>query len=259
MDLGRRPAIEGIDDPDDSEPPPPKGERQKRLLDEGSLAQAREERLQDLWASKLREELVESKAPVIDKLAGSLDPERAVLLLGGKTRASTLKRYVTIYDRWRIWLRGAKARDPPGSPADLADYLLARGDEPCGRTVPEAILKAVAWMEKVAEFPLEDRATFGRIATAIKDTVVERLSWKAPFTKRAPRYPAAILVRFERIVRNRVVPVGWRIWAWAKLVKTWASLRWSDLQAMISGISALPLKGYIPCSAARRPPGLLDG
>ena len=107
--------------------------------------------------------------------------------------------------------------------------------------------------------PPEDRATFGRIATAIKDTVVERLSWKAPFTKRAPRYPAAILVRFERIVRNRVVPVGWRIWAWAKLVKTWASLRWSDLQAMISGISALPLKGYIPCSAARRPPGLLDG
>ena len=145
---------------------------------------------------------------MIDKLAGSLDPERAVLLLGGKTRASTLKRYVTIYGRWRIWLRGAKARDPPGSPADLADYLLARGDEPCGRTVPEAILKAVAWMEKVAEFPLEDRATFGRIATAIKDTVVERLSWKAPFTKRAPRYPAAILVRVERIVRNRVVLVG---------------------------------------------------
>ena len=107
---------------------------------------------------------------MIHKLAGSLGPERAVLLLGGKTRASTLKRYVTIYGRGRIWLRGAKARDPPGSPADLADYLLARGDEPCGRTVPEAILKAVAWMEKVAEFLLEDRATFGRIATAIKDT-----------------------------------------------------------------------------------------
>ena len=70
---------------------------------------------------------------------------------------------------------------------------------------------------------------------------MERLSWKAPFTKRAPRHPAAILVRFERIVRNRVVPVGWRIWAWAKLVKTWASLRWSDLQAMTQEISALPL------------------
>ena len=152
--------------------PPPKGERQKRL----PLAQAREERLQDLWASKLREELVESKAPVIDGKPGP-----------GESRsfwASTLKRYVTIYGRWRIWLRGAKARDPPGSPADLAGYLLARGDEPCGRTVPEAILKAVAWMEKVAEFSLKDRATFGRIATAIKDTVVERLSWKAPLRRR---------------------------------------------------------------------------
>ena len=51
-------------------PKPSKGERQKRLLDEGSLAQAREERLQDLWASKLREELVESKAPVIDGKPG---------------------------------------------------------------------------------------------------------------------------------------------------------------------------------------------
>eukprot|EP00439_Symbiodinium_sp_Y106_P008397 s1962_g1.t1 len=79
--------------------------------------------------------------------------------------------------------------------------------------MPEAILKAVAWMEKVAEF-LPGGPGYG--------------DW-------APRYPAAILVRFERIVRNREVPLGWRIWAWAKLVRTWASLRWSDLQAMISG------------------------
>ena len=27
--------------------------------------------------------------------------------------------------------------------------------------------------------------------------------------------------------------IGWRVWAWAKLVKVWGSLRWSDLQAII--------------------------
>ena len=27
--------------------------------------------------------------------------------------------------------------------------------------------------------------------------------------------------------------IGWRIWAWAKLLKVWASLRWSDLQAIM--------------------------
>ena len=29
-----------------------------------------------------------------------------LLALAGKTRASTLKRYVTTYSRWRLWLRG---------------------------------------------------------------------------------------------------------------------------------------------------------
>ena len=32
---------------------------------------------------------------------------------------------------------------------------------------------------------------------------------------------------------NALVAVGWRIWAWAELLKVWASLRWSDLQATI--------------------------
>ena len=41
-------------------------------------------------------------------------------------------------------------RRPPGRPADLVDYLPARRDEPCGRSVPEAVLKSIAWVEKVA-------------------------------------------------------------------------------------------------------------
>ena len=92
-----------------------------------------------------------------------------LLALAGKTRASTLRRYVTTYSRWRLWLREAKDGRPPGLPADLADYIMARGDEPCGRTVPEAIMKAVCWIERVAEWA-DSRATTGRIAWAMKDT-----------------------------------------------------------------------------------------
>ena len=33
--------------------------------------------------------------------------------------------------------------------------------------------------------------------------------------------------------------IGWRVWAWAKLVKVWGSLRWSDLQASIPAELAL--------------------
>ncbi|OLP81019.1 hypothetical protein AK812_SmicGene38501 [Symbiodinium microadriaticum] len=54
----------------------------------------------------------------------------------------------------------------PGRPSDLIDYLLARRDEPCGRSVPDAIMKAISWVEKVAEFSLELRATNGRFVWA---------------------------------------------------------------------------------------------
>ena len=204
-------------------PAPLPRERNRKLLLDGCIQEAREERLLATWVKNLQKELKECDAPVLRKLEGSLNPARAAELIVGRTRASTLKRYVTIYRQWRPWLAEAKLRMPPGRSADLVDYLLARSDEPCGRTVPEAIYKGVAWLEKVAEFTLEDRATYGRLVLDAKDRITEELSREAPLTKRAPRYPLYVLL----------APVGLRIWAWAKKVKVWASLRWSDIQAIL--------------------------
>ena len=117
----------------------------------------------------------------------------------------------------------------------LVDYLLVRRDEPCARTVPDSLLKAVSWMERVAEFKLELRATGGRLAWAAKDKIVEVLYEGAPLIKRAPRYPVIVLVAIERVVLDDSKPTGLRVYAWAKLVKVWASLRWSDLQAIRPG------------------------
>ena len=215
------------------EPAPPPGEKLRRLLESGAEAAAREEKLMAIWVKKLHEELVAADAPVLLKLQGSLDPDRAVLLLVGSTRTSTLKRYLTLFRQWRLWLGEVKLRLPPGRPIDLVDHLMARRDEPCGRTVPEALLKAIAWMEKVAEFPSEERATFGRLAWAAKDKLAEQLAEGAPLTKRAPRYPSYLLAQMEAVVLDNGQTVGWRIWTWAKLLKIWGSLRWSDLQAII--------------------------
>ena len=44
-----------------------------------------------------------------------------------------------------------------------------------------------------------------------------------------------VLVVFERVVMDDSEPTGLRVYAWAKLVKVWASLRWSDLQAIRPG------------------------
>ena len=192
----------------------------------------REERLLIFWTKQLQSELCASDAPVLQKLEDSLDPARALEMLAGKTRAGTLKRYVVVYQRWRLWLQEAKLLHPPGRPIDLVDYLLTRRDEPCGRSVPETIVKAVAWFEKVAEFRNDTRATESRMVWATKGKIVEALSEGAPLTQKAPRYPTWILVKIERLVLDDGEVAGLRIFAWAKLFKSWASLRWSDIQAI---------------------------
>ena len=211
---------------------PPPGDRLRKLELTGCELLAREERLLVFWTKQLQSELCASDAPVLQKLEDSLDPARALEMLAGKTRAGTLKRYVVVYQRWRLWLQEAKLLHPPGRPIDLVDYLLTRRDEPCGRSVPETIVKAVAWFEKVAEFRNDTRATESRMVWATKDKIVEALSEGAPLTQRAPRYPTWILVKIERLVLDDGEVAGLRIFAWAKLFKSWASLRWSDIQAI---------------------------
>ena len=214
-------------------PKPDPGERPTHTRGPVMESTDREQRLQDIWCTRLRGELEICEAPVLATLESSLDPGRAIAMLAGRTRGTTLKRYVTVFQQWRLWLLEAKQIVPPGRPSDLVDYLLARRDEPCGRSIPELIMKAICWMEKVAEFPTELRATQGRLAWAIKDRIVESLSSGAPPTKRAPRFPVALPARLEELVVDEMYSVGWRIWAWIKLVKVWASLRWSDVQAIL--------------------------
>ena len=71
-------------------------------------------------------------------------------------------------------------------------------DEPCARIVPDSLLKSVSWMERVAEFKAELRATSGRLAWTAKDKIVGALYEMAPLIRRAPRYPVMVLVIFPR-------------------------------------------------------------
>ena len=208
-------------------PKPGPGERPTRVQGPVMESTDRDQRLQDIWCNRLREELEGCKAPVLSTLESSLDPNRAIGMLAGRTRVTPLKRYVTVFQQWRLWLLEAKQIVPPGRPSNLVDYLLARRDEPCGKKIPELIMKAICWMEKVAEFSMELRATKGRLAWAIRTVSWSRYLQETPLSRR----PASEAI--EELVMDEMYVVGWRIWAWIKLVKVWASLRWSDIQAIL--------------------------
>ena len=98
-------------------PKPDPGERPTRVRGPVMESTDRDQRLQDIWCNRLREELEGCKAPVLSTLESSLDPSRAVAMLAGRTRVTTLKRYVTVFQQRRPWL--------PGRPSDLVDYLPA--------------------------------------------------------------------------------------------------------------------------------------
>ena len=112
-------------------PKPDPGERPIRMRGPVMESTDREQRLQHIWCNRLREELDGCKAPVLATLESSLDSNRAIAMLAGRKRVTTLKRYVTVFQQWRLWLLEAR------------------------RSIPELIMKAICWMEKVAEFPVE--------------------------------------------------------------------------------------------------------
>ena len=105
--------------------PPPQGERNRKLIADGCIVATREERLLDIWCRRLQEELLAVDAPVLASLKGSLDPDRAAQLLVGRTRATTLKRYLSYYRQWRLWL--AEAGRLPASPEGRTLWALGPG------------------------------------------------------------------------------------------------------------------------------------
>ena len=97
--------------------------------------------------------------------------------------------------------------------------------------VPEAILKAISWVEKVAEFFEEQRATHGRLAGQLRTRSPRYFFGGCPSYQEGP--PLLCVPTGSAREGGSGPATGCRIWAWAKLVKVWASLRWSDLEAII--------------------------
>ena len=94
-------------------PKPDPEERPTRVRGPVMGSTDRDQRLQDIWCSRLREELQGCKAPVLATLESSLDPNRAIAMLAGRTRVTTLKRYVTVFQQSWLWLLEAKQLVPP--------------------------------------------------------------------------------------------------------------------------------------------------
>lgn len=208
----------------------PLGIKHRDTDDQGDARQQRDLKQRDRWSKELYKELVKVKSVALTGMEFCVGADRLHLALAGKTRTSTLRRYVKVWQEWQIWKRGSWGENVTTHPSMFCEYLFTRFDEPCGRTIPGLIVKAVHWFEKIACFNADERVAENRMVCQIKDYIVEQLSKDGPPPKRAPRYPAIVIEAMELLVLEENAVLGLRILAWAKLIKIWGALRFDDLQ-----------------------------
>ena len=229
-DLGRRPFVSMASSSREKKQTRPLGIKHRPITDQSDARVKREQQQRDKWAKELYIELRSVHSPALSSIEHCVGPERIHLAIAGKTRTSTLKRYVKCWQDWQRWKRSIWGDTLLSHPSMFCEYLFSRFDEPCGPTVPGLICKAVHWFEKVAGFDSKDIVTDNRVVAQIRDYIVEQLSKEGPPPRRAPRYPVVMLESMEKTVLDEAVDMGLRVIAWTKLVKVWGGLRFDDMQ-----------------------------
>ena len=195
--------------------------------------QKKEFEQKETWSRELFKELKRIGAPALLHLEHCVDQKHLHLALAGRTRHNTLKRYIKTWRSFLQWLTAVRGSAASPEIGDLVEYLFTRFEEPCGATVPPLIVKAVVWFERIADIDPRERIGDSQVVCSVRDYLVEMLSKDRPPTQRAPRYPLVMMEAFEHVVEDEDQRIGFRLVAWVKLVKLWATLRWDDVQKII--------------------------
>ena len=112
--------------------------------------------------------------------------------------------------------------------AEVIEYLVQRMEEPCGKSVPQTIYAAIAFMELSAAVPTERRLVGKPALANFFREAQSSGQWNSQKRISARRWPVVIPMGLEFVVITEEAPVYKRIFAWYKLVKLWGALRWDD-------------------------------
>ena len=193
-----------------------------------------EEEVEGKILRTLLEELRIADAPVLKELESVANADRAAKAPLGKYRVSTVRRYLASWQHFRRWVELGYGPMTKLHPVAFIDYMYAREEQGLGPSVPLSVAQAVAWFEKLANVEEERRISASSTVQMVISELSKKLESKAPPVKRAPRWLTCFIGPIEKVVMDEESPVGRRLCAWFKLIKLWASLRFSDAAQMRS-------------------------
>ena len=177
---------------------------------------------------KLVDELMRYRAPILDEMRKTRNPQRAKDALLGKYRISTVRRYLASWERFREWSDDLYKPGQRPTSITLVDYMYAREEEGMGPSIPLAVSAAVAWFERTAGIAEEDLLMNQHFPQIVMKELTRKLEQKAPPIRRAPRWMGCFVAPLETLVVDGAVPFEVRVCAWFKLIKMWASMRFDD-------------------------------
>lgn len=191
-----------------------------------NLRQQAEESERNRWIEELKILLREAALPVaeIEEWDGA-EMQR----VGKGRRASTLRKHVKTWIHARTWLAATFNTPWPTRASQLAMYLEARAQEPCGRSIPTSIYKTFVFMEHAGEVPKEQQLqNEGALKNALEEINLRLQSLEPKATKQAMHLPVKIVESWERVVMDESLPRYIRAFGWFKLAKLWGAMRHSD-------------------------------
>jgi hypothetical protein len=186
-----------------------------------------ERRELDKWSVRLYQLYDQRGAPIAKQVDACLNPGRATLEIAGGTRPRTLKAYLGHWYRFEAYLLKTVNRSWPNSAQDFVNFLHVMADEPCAPTVPESFMMAARFIEKKSGLPEVEKFCDSPLVKAVLLRTNELLKGPTGPTKRAPRFPAVVIEALEGLVMDPSAGKYHRGVAWLRLVKTWASMRFS--------------------------------
>lgn len=197
----------------------------------------------DVERAKLVQELVEYVTelglPVVSEVLEAVNAGTILTRIAGGRRVSTLKQKLHILRRMSQWMMAVHQVPFPNRPYMLLDYIEERAQEPCGPSVPAAILSAVKFIEMIGGVAEEKQiGKCSMIDSQIKDVALELMSDQPRAKRKAPPMMVNFVAFWEQEVCSELNPFTLRVTCFVKVLRVWACLRSSDL----AGISSKSLK-----------------
>ena len=213
-----------------------------RVLPAGSRAAVELEQTQR-WRLKFAQILIDANAPALVDVAESKDLQQCAVRLAGSSRFRTLKKHVQMWHRFVKWLSAAYDSTWPTRPCMILDFLEDLAAQPCGKSVPDAFMSTLAYMEKAAGVPGTDLLCAHPLVKKSAAQISAQLESEAPPPRKARPQPLLLLIALELWVVKGDAPRFSRALAWAKLVKFWSSCRSDDLAGLIPSSMTLDRRG----------------